>query len=408
MSVEIKDLKTKAALIIELGRSKLNEAETATPERAAELEREFDRMMVDADALEARANRMADLEKREAAINAADPRRTAETREVRGSQSDDREVRAFEAMDNYLRGRELSAEQRSFMRLETRDGQNVGTNSAGGYLVPSKLADAISVSLASGRPMLDSSFVNLIKTTNGEGLNVPALANPNQKGRRVAEQAAANRTSHGFDLKPLTPYKYTSDFIPVSAELMADSAYDIGSFLSEQCGQLVGGIVNEELTKGTGTAMPFGVIPAAGTPAVTTAGSLAITGDDLINLSNSVGIQYHPRASFMFNQNTLGAIRKLKDSNGNYIWTQGLGGLPNQVLGFNYSVNPEVADMAANSVSVAFGDFKKYTVRQVGSPSVRRADELGLGNDEILFILYARYAGNLIDSAAIKTLKIKA
>lgn len=410
VTIEIKDLKIKAATIIEQARSKLNEADVAgvTAERAKEINAEVDRMFADADVLEARASRMEEVEKRSAVYDAADARRSTDTREIRSDNKADQETRQADAMNAYLRGHEMTAEQRSAMVMEKRAGQSVGDATKGGYLVPSSLAAKISVSLANGRPMLDPSVVNLITTSNGQGLSVPVLANANQKGRRIAEGAAANRGELVFDRKDLTPYKYTSDFIPVTAELMADSGYDLESFISDAAGNLVGGIVNEELTTGSGTAMPWGIVPAAGTPAITSAGTGAIAADDLINLQHAVGVQYHANASFMFNQTVLGLIRKLKNSNGDYIWTQGLGGTPSTVLGQRYFVNPDMANVAANSVSVTFGDMSKFTVRQVGSPSIRRADELGLGTDETLFILFARYAGNLIDAAAVKSLKTKA
>lgn len=406
MSREIRDLREKAATIIEQARSKLNEADNATEVRAQEIEAEVDRMMADADALEARAAKYEKLDAREAAYNEIDTsRRGSEARSLGGEK--DAETRAAEAFEAYIRGHELTAEQRSYMQTEKRVGQNVAEPTKGGYLVPATVADKIAIAIASGRPMLKADFVNYLKTGNGAGLNVPVLNNPAQKGRRIAEGAAATRNEIVFDQKALNPTKYTSDFIPVSAELMADSSFDVAGLIAEQCGELVGRMVNEDLTKGTGVAMPFGVIPSAGL-GLTGATTALIGADDLIDLTNSVGEQYHAGAKFMLNQDTLGKIRKLKNSQGDYIWQQGLGGLPNTILGFGYEVNSELANVATNSLSVAFGDFKKgYTVRQVGSPTVRRSDELGLGNDETWFIMYARYAGNVIDANAVKVLKTK-
>lgn len=406
MSLEIRKLKEEAAHIIEEARWKLNEADSATEARAAEIHAEVDKMFADADKLEARATQREELEKREAAINAADPRRTAETRGLTGETAD-AETRAAQAFDAYIRGQDLTREQRSALRVETRAGQSVADAARGGYLVPSALADAIVIAASAGRPMLDAGFVNYITTSNGSGLSVPVLNNPNQKGRRIAEGAAAARGELVFDKKDLNPFKYTSDFIPVTSELMADSAYDVAGLIASQTGELVGRIVNEDLTKGTGVAMPFGVVSSAGV-GLTGATAAKIDADDLIDLQYSVGVQYHQGAKFMLNQNTLAKIRKLKNAEGDYIWIQGFGATPNTVLGHEYAINSEMADIATNSLSVAFGDFKKgYTVRQIGNPSLKRADELGLGNDEILFILYARYAGNVMDPNAIKVLKTK-
>lgn len=407
MSYQIKELREKSYRLIENARSKLDEITADTDSgRAKEIETEHDAMMAEADALEARATKYAELEKREAAYNEPDARRSVETREV--ASSGDAEARAAEAMEAYLRGQDLSREQRSLLIRETRAGQSVGANDRGGYLVPQTLADKITVALASGRPMLDASVVSLITTQNGAGLSIPVLNNASQKGRRIAEGASATRNELVFDRKPLDPYKYTSDFIPVTNELLADAAYDLAGFISGQCGELIGRAAHTDMTVGTGTAMPLGIIPGAGTPAVTSGTALKVDADDLIDLQDAVGIQYHRGAKFMFNQKTLTALRKLKDSDGNYIWLRGVGDTPATILGHEYVINQDMANIAANSVSVAFGDFKQYTVRQVGSYAMRRADELGLSEDEVLFIGFARFAGNLIDGNAIKTLKTKA
>jgi HK97 family phage major capsid protein len=81
--------------------------------------------------------------------------------------------------------------------------------------------------------------------------------------------------------------------------------------------------------------------------------------DELITLTYAVASQYRANGSWVMNSTTAAAIRKLKDSNGYYLWQQGLGGQPDRLFGYPVETWEDMADVATNAFPVAFGDFRR-------------------------------------------------
>ena len=108
----------------------------------------------------------------------------------------------------------------------------------------------------------------------------------------------------------------------------------------------------------------------------------------------------------MFNDSTLLSMRKLKDGDGNYLWqpADARTGAPATILGYGFAINQAVDSLAAAKKAVLFGDFSKYVVRRVREFAVRRLDERYAEFDQVGFIGFARYDGELLDTAAVKHL----
>ena len=106
----------------------------------------------------------------------------------------------------------------------------------------------------------------------------------------------------------------------------------------------------------------------------------------------------------MFNDTTLAAIRKLKQGDGQYLWTMGdiREGVPGRLLGAPYSVNQACVDAATATKPIVFGDFAKYYVRKVGSPVVGVRREVYWPNIGLAGVV--RLDGDLIQTGAVKHL----
>ena len=144
----------------------------------------------------------------------------------------------------------------------------------------------------------------------------------------------------------------------------------------------------------------------ASTLGKTAASATAITTDELLDLQHSVDPAYRqsPKSRFMFNDSTLGAIRKLKQGDGQYIWQMGdiRQNAPGSLLGSAYSINQAMANIATANRSIVYGDFGKYYVRKVGAPVIgvmreRFWPDLGIAG-------LIRLDGELGDTAAVKHL----
>lgn len=210
-------------------------------------------------------------------------------------------------------------------------------------------------------------------------------------------------------------YKYSSKKIALPFELIQDSMFDIEGYIQALLATRIGRITGEHFTTGTGTGQPKGLITAATVgKTAATGGATTVSYDDLVDLEHSVDPVYRAglAVGYMMHDSTVKALRKLKDTQGRPIFVPGYeqgnpGGAPDRLLGRPIYINQDVAAMAANAVSIAFGDFSKYLIREVMDLTLfRMADSGFLLNGQIGFVAFNRQGGNLIDvGGAVKTFK---
>ena len=405
------EMREKQAAIVAAARAKLDEIkDDTTPERAAEIEAEHDRAMADYDKLEARAQREEALAKREADLNEADARRpTGENRSVKPGQSEVPEAERYQqAFRSFIRGGRgaLTAEQRSMLAATESRAQMVGADTAGGYLAPDQFQAELIKSLKAWGPMLDPGVTRMINTSTGATLTWPTMNDTNNVGRLISENTQVTLTEVAFGTKSLDAYKYTSDAVLVSDELLQDGVLDVEMIIRDAMAERIGRISNTHLTTGDGASKPNGIVSAATTK--TSSSSTAIVFDDLIELEHSLDPAYRsdPSVRWMFNDGTLKSLRKLKDGEGEYIWNpmNVQTGAPATISGYGYVINQAVADIGSGNRSVTFGAMNKYIVRMVKEFAIKRLVERYADYGQVGFIGFTRIDGELMDTAAVKAL----
>jgi HK97 family phage major capsid protein len=203
----------------------------------------------------------------------------------------------------------------------------------------------------------------------------------------------------------LKAYKY-GFIIQVSREMIEDSGVDLLGFLADQVGNGLGYNVQAALTTGTGTVQPLGIVNAAGSGVTGGTGvSGAFTADNLIDLYYSLdgAARLLPGVGWMMNGAAIGAVRKLKDTAGNYIFSPALDGNSRDlVVGRPVYENPHMANPAVNAKSVLVGHLPSYFVRTVGGIRLDRSDEFAFNADLVTFRATMRVDGNLPQSSHIK------
>jgi HK97 family phage major capsid protein len=247
-----------------------------------------------------------------------------------------------------------------------------------------------------------------MSTSSGNPIKIPTVddtavtAEKHTEGTALTDDGGKDAT---FGQKSLDAYVYDTEFIRFSFELAQDSIFNMESLLGSLLGERLGRIANRELTVGDGNGDPNGVVTASSL-GKTAAAAAAIASDELIDLLHSVNSAYRrsPKTRWQFADTTLAAIRKLKDGDGNYLWSMGdvQKGEPGTLLGYRYEINDDIAAIAASAKPVIFGDFSKYFVRKVGSPVIgvlreRFWPDLGIAG-------LIRFDGELGDTAAVKHL----
>jgi len=161
-------------------------------------------------------------------------------------------------------------------------------------------------------PMLDVG--QRINTTSGEDITIPTLTAYSTATLKAAGSALAD-SEPTYSSITLGAYKYGL-LIPVANELITDAGFDISSHLAEQAGNGLGFAVNAQLTTGSGSDQPNGVVTAAAAGGTGGTGvSGAFTADNLIDLQYSLdgAARRLPGVAYMANGSTIGAMRKLKD-----------------------------------------------------------------------------------------------
>lgn len=405
----IKELREQQARIATNARAKFDEIKDDTPEdRAADIEREFDAMMADHDKIGAKIERLEKLEKAERAADAPDPRRPGGEGRASGVDAGERmEYRAAFA-EMIAAGGEAYVDQEVRNVLREHRAQTGGTNSAGGFTVPTELATFIEKSMIATGPMYDSDLFTVINSTDGRPFNIPTVndtavtAEAHTEGGDVTDDGGKDVT---FGQKTVGAYSFDTEWVRWSAELNADSILNMESLLGQLLGERLGRIANSKLTTGSGSSDVEGIVTnsAAGKTAAATA---AITADEIIDLIHSVDPAYRnaPSTAVMMNDSTLAAVRKLKDGNGNYLWQMGnyQAGIPQNILGYNVVVNQAMDSLAAAKKVMLFGDMSKFYVRKVGGPALYVAREKFAPDYGIMGFI--RFDGVLTNTAAIKHL----
>ena len=341
------------------------------------------------DELNERAARIEALKadaEREAKIEAATRDIAGQVRPTSKAVSTDAEV-----LRSMARG-----ETRSFT-FETRDVVKTST----GAPVPTSFFDQVIAQARLVGPMLDTSTV--LRTAGGENLQIPSQAGWSTAAI-TAEGSAISESDPTFNsFITLGAYKY-SFLVQLSRELIEDSGVDILSFLATQTGNAIGFAVNNALTVGTGTTQPKGVVAAAGSGVLGTVAGGLFTADNLIDLAYSLdgAARRLPGVGWMMNTASLGAVRKLKDTAGYYIFSPALADGNDQVLNFPVYENPAMASQASAAKSVLFGHLPSYYVRMAGGLRLDRSDDYAFNADLVTFRASMRVDGNLPQASHIK------
>ena len=273
------------------------------------------------------------------------------------------------------------------------------TDSAGGYTVPEGFSNELEKSLlAFGGPR---KVARVIRTSSGNDLPWPTVNDTGNTGRLLAENAAITETAITFGSKTFSAYKFSSDSVLVSSELMQDSAFNLASEVGAMLGERLGRCEAGFFTTGTGSSQPGGIVSGAGA-GVTAASATAIAADELFELAHSVDPSYRGQSScgWMMHDNVLLALRKLKDGNDQYLWQEGMSaGEPDRLLGHPITINQNMASsVATGEITVLFGAMAKFIIRDAGSVRLYKLEERYRDNDQTGFVAFKRSDSGVIDA----------
>ena len=204
-----------------------------------------------------------------------------------------------------------------------------------------------------------------------------------------------------------------------TSAFLDDAAVDVGQWIADEVNAAFAAQETTAFVTGNGTNKPTGFLSATtvaeaswswgnlGYIATGTAGALPAShaSDVLIDLVYALKAGYRQNASWVMNRKTQGVIRKLKDDGGNYLWQPAVtAGGRATLMGFDLVEAEAMPDIAASSLSIAFGDFRRgYLV--VDRQGVNVLRDPYSAKPYVLFYTTKRVGGGVADYDAIKLLK---
>ena len=281
-----------------------------------------------------------------------------------------------------------------------------GTDSEGGYLVPDEYERTLVEALEEENVFRQ--LAKVVRTSSGDR-KIPVVAT---KGTAswIDEEGAYTESDDSFGQVSIGAYK-VGTMIKVSEELLNDSVFDLESYIAKEFARRIGAKEEEAFFTGDGSGKPLGVLAATGgaETGVTAASSTAVTADELMDLFYSLKSPYRKKAVWVLNDSTIKAVRKLKDSTGQYLWQPSLvAGTPDTLLGRPVKTSAYMPVIAAGAKTIAFGDFSYYWIADRQGRSFKRLNELYAANGQVGFLGSQRVDGKLVLSEAVKVLAQKA
>ncbi len=310
------------------------------------------------------------------------------------------------------------------MSQEMEETRALGVGADGSTLVPTGFEAELIIKLKAYGGM--TRLCRGLTTSTGNPLPWPNLDDTSNVGEWLTEGSGVGAADPTFANVTLGAQLLSSKQVKVSVQLEQDSAFDIVGLLSAAFVIRLGRTSNAAYTIGDGSATYgtiTGLIPAlvtAGGRGVLAVGANANSGldsdtdlnsvgsDDLDNLIANTDPAYRNNldsCAFAANMNTWDRLRKVKDKYGRPIWQTSLSaGKPDSLCGYKYDYNQDLATIGAGNISVVFGDFSNYVVRNVLGFTFVRFNELYMTNYQRAYQAFMRVDGKLLQAAAFSYL----
>lgn len=317
------------------------------------------------------------------------------------------EVKGF--VDGYLR-------RGSEMQLKSMSGAVL---SDGGYAVPREIDAMIARRLVDISPIRQIAQVVQTGTAGYRKLITTGGTSSGWVSETTARPETATPRFH--EVAPPTGELYAN---PAASQGMLDDAgFDLEAWLADEIASEFARAEGAAFVRGSGVDQPLGFLsaPAAsGDDQTRSFGTLQYLGSGdadgfgtapdlrLIDLVHRLKSAHRQGASWVMNSATLAEVRKLKTSDGAFLWQPGMvDGQPDRLLGYPVIEAEDMPDIAAGAFPIAFGNFRHgYLIAERSATAILR-DPFS-NKPFVHFYATKRVGGQVLDSEAIKLLRVEA
>ncbi|WP_410824334.1 phage major capsid protein [Methylobacterium oryzisoli] len=298
----------------------------------------------------------------------------------------------------------------SFLRAGTRGlgaeeqkALSVGVQTAGGYLAPDQFTTDFVRDLVLFSPIRGIADV---RASSSHTVLVPkrtAITNAKWQGEAVATTASEPAfAQQEVEVKNLATH------VDINNQLIDDAVVDVEAEVRLALAEDFGMKEGKAFVSGDGVLEPEGFMTAAGVPVVLNGHATNLSADQLIAILYSLAPAYRSASTWLMNGSTLATIRKLKDSQGNFLWQPGLvAGQPETILGRPVVEAVDMPDVAANAFPIALGAFKAaYRIYDRKAMEVKANPFLLMTQDQTRFHAFRRTGAAVVQPAALRKLKM--
>lgn len=298
-----------------------------------------------------------------------------------------------------------------------RKSLSVGSDPDGGYLVTPDMSGRIVAKVYESSPLRQYANVVTIGTDALEGL----IDNDEASAGWVGEASTRSETDTPQLGKWTIAVNEVYAMPTATQKVLEDARLDLESWLANKVADKIARTENAAFINGDGTLKPRGLLSYS---TVATADATRAWGvfqhivsgaaadfassnpaDKLLDLVYALKAAYRQGAAWMMPRATVGAIRKFKDGQGQYLWSPGLqAGQPQSILGFPVAEAEDMPAIGANNLGIAFGNFAEgYQIVDRAGLSVLRDPYTTKGF--VKFYTRKRVGGGAVNFEAVKFLK---
>ena len=282
----------------------------------------------------------------------------------------------------------------------------VSNDSTGGYLAPPEYVRELLKTVTEISPIRS---IARVRSTGQRSIQVPKR-DGQFSANWVAESATRSETTgYTVGLEELPAHELYA-LVDISEQNLEDTVFDLESEMQSEFAEQFAKAEGTAFVSGDSVGKPEGLLTNGSVGEAVSGHASTLLADGLITLVHSIKSEYSRNGTFVFNRGTLSAIRKLKDTAGQYVFQAGMSlqaGVPNTILGYPYVEATDMPDVGANTYPVLFGDFRRaYMIVDRVSLAVTRDPFTQATTGNVRYIARRRVGGQVLQAEAVIKQKV--
>lgn len=294
------------------------------------------------------------------------------------------------------------------LSVDEKKALTVSNDSTGGYLAPPEYVRELLKTITEISPIRS---IARVRSTGQRSIQVPKRTST-FAAQWVSESGTRSETTgYNVGLEEIPAHEYYA-MVDISEQDLEDSVFDLEAEMQSEFSTQFAKAEGAAFVSGNSVGKPEGILTNSSVSSVNSGNGTALTADGLITLVHSIKSEYTRNGTFIFNRGTLSAIRKLKDTAGQYVFQAGMmltGGVTNTILGHPYVEATDMPDVGAGAKPVAFGDFSRaYMIVDRVQMAVLRDPFTQATTGNVRYIARRRVGGQVVQAEAIVKQNISA